>query len=422
MDTPKPARRRSRKPKVENYYKNLGIRANATQETIKKQYIEMIRAFPPETHPEEFQRIRRAYETLRDPVKRSEYDLMRKYGDRIEKIMEEAYEFVSAGEMEKAASLLRQALKISPDSVQVHLALARVALSQGDEQMFQQHIQIAGDLVPEQEKVAILALKAQFLLEEERAEEALDILEKAKTLYPEQSDVLRGMFLRVYRALGRDQEAYELVESHIPAIESQQPEDIHIFIMWLNAVIDLEKWNIWSKVETRMRKFLKSVSGQEDKLMVAALLKDEHDAFYEVGRFREAEIFIDFAHYIDPKNPFLREERRATQELARVEKEIWRMQRDQNIFPLISFHVYEWFFKDYLEPEEIEAFWDSIPPALLAELREMDEDFAEGIMYLRKKYPLLYRRFQKRWDTMFNERVGHLNREARRRLKYSAGN
>ncbi len=52
----------------------------------------------------------------------------------------------------------------------------------------------------------------------------------------------------------------------------------------------------------------------------------------------------------------------------------------------------------------------------------MDEDFAEGIMYLRKKYPLLYRRYQKRWDTMFNERVGHLNREARRRLKYSAGN
>lgn len=94
MDTPKPARRRSRRPKVENYYKSLGLRANATQEAIKQKYIEMLRLFPPESYPEEFQRIRRAYETLRDPVKRSEYDLMRKYGGRIEKIMEEAYEYV----------------------------------------------------------------------------------------------------------------------------------------------------------------------------------------------------------------------------------------------------------------------------------------------------------------------------------------
>lgn len=225
------------------------------------------------------------------------------------------------------------------------------------------------------------------------------------------------MFLGVYRALERDQEAYELIESGIPALESQQPEDIHVFIMWINAVIDLEKWNVWSKVETRMRKFLKSISDEEDKLVVAALLKDEHDAFYEVGRFREAEIFIDFAHYIDPKNPFLREERRKTQELARVEKEIWRMQRDQNLFPLSSFYAYEWFFTDYLDPEEIAFLWDSIPPALLDELREMDEEFAAGIMYLKKKYPLLYRRFQTKWDAMFIERVGHLNREARRRLK-----
>lgn len=313
--------------------------------------------------------------------------------------------------------MLRQALQLAPDSVQVHLALARVSLSQGDGQTFQQHIQLAFERVPEQDKAGVLALKAQFLLEEERAEEALDILEEIKTRYPGQVDMLRGMFFGVYRALGRDQEAYEMVTSDVPALESQEPEDIHIFINWINTVIDLGKWNIWTKVETRMRKFLKSISDPEDKLMVISLLKNEHDEFYEVGRFREAEIFIDFAYYLDHKNPFLQEERRNTQEMARVEKELVRMMRDQNAFPLVALNAYEWFFQGFMEPEDIAELWDSLPPDLLDELREMNEEFAAGIIYLKKKYPLVYRRFRERWDTMFNERVGHLNREARRQLR-----
>ena len=48
---------------------------------------------------------------------------------------------------------------------------------------------------------------------------------------------------------------------------------------------------------------------------------------------------------------------------------------------------------------------------------QIDEMFAQGIVYLRKKYPLLYRRFQNDWDEIFAERIQDLNREARRQLK-----
>lgn len=66
----KKTNRRKKKQSMENYYKILNTRANASQLTIKKKYIEMVKQYPPETHPEEFQKIRQAYETLRDPVKR----------------------------------------------------------------------------------------------------------------------------------------------------------------------------------------------------------------------------------------------------------------------------------------------------------------------------------------------------------------
>ena len=86
METKKPTRGRSKKPKLENFYKILGVRANATQSAIKQKYIVSVKSLPPETHPEEFQQVRRAYETLRDPLKRRQYDLLRKFGGKFDKI------------------------------------------------------------------------------------------------------------------------------------------------------------------------------------------------------------------------------------------------------------------------------------------------------------------------------------------------
>jgi len=61
-----------------------------TQALIKQRYIAAVKAFPPETHPEEFQKIRRAYEALREPLKRRENNLMRNYGVAHERSLADA--------------------------------------------------------------------------------------------------------------------------------------------------------------------------------------------------------------------------------------------------------------------------------------------------------------------------------------------
>lgn len=48
----------------------LGIRLNATDEEIRTAYLEKVKEHPPDRSPEEFERIRDAYETLRDPRRR----------------------------------------------------------------------------------------------------------------------------------------------------------------------------------------------------------------------------------------------------------------------------------------------------------------------------------------------------------------
>lgn len=58
-------------------YEVLGLAEAATAEEIKRAYFALVRANPPERNPEQFKRIRAAYERLRDPAQRRETDMLR---------------------------------------------------------------------------------------------------------------------------------------------------------------------------------------------------------------------------------------------------------------------------------------------------------------------------------------------------------
>lgn len=51
---------------VANPYRTLGIEAPVDDETVRRRYIELVRRFRPESHPEAFQKIRAAYERIVD--------------------------------------------------------------------------------------------------------------------------------------------------------------------------------------------------------------------------------------------------------------------------------------------------------------------------------------------------------------------
>ncbi len=67
----------------QNHYHVLGIRRDATRDQIKRAYRRMVHR----THPDargsstSFQRVRRAYEVLSDPVERARYDALTRPAD-----------------------------------------------------------------------------------------------------------------------------------------------------------------------------------------------------------------------------------------------------------------------------------------------------------------------------------------------------
>ncbi|HXG08162.1 MAG TPA: J domain-containing protein [Gemmataceae bacterium] len=56
-------------------YAVLGLPPDSDDEAIRRRYLELVRQFSPEHHPEKFAAIRRAYDSLRDLNTRLRYRL-----------------------------------------------------------------------------------------------------------------------------------------------------------------------------------------------------------------------------------------------------------------------------------------------------------------------------------------------------------
>ncbi len=71
-------------------YKVLGLPPDSDDEAIRRRYLELVRRFPPEHHPDKFTAVRAAYESLRDLTTRVRYRLFEAgENDSIESIIEE---------------------------------------------------------------------------------------------------------------------------------------------------------------------------------------------------------------------------------------------------------------------------------------------------------------------------------------------
>jgi curved DNA-binding protein CbpA len=103
----------------QNHYQVLGVERTADERAIKKAYFGLVRKYPPERFPEEFKKVRAAYEVLSDPVARRRFDSLDRdyaeYGENAGAAMRAAADALKAGDEAKAREHLRNLLSQRPD-------------------------------------------------------------------------------------------------------------------------------------------------------------------------------------------------------------------------------------------------------------------------------------------------------------------
>lgn len=98
-----------------SHYETLRIAPTASPDEVKRAYYRQVREYPPEKAPEQFQKIREAYETLMEPQGRKRYDAMIRHGGEITELLGQAFRFKEAGDNELAVARFKRVLALTPD-------------------------------------------------------------------------------------------------------------------------------------------------------------------------------------------------------------------------------------------------------------------------------------------------------------------
>lgn len=112
-----------------DYFKELNIQIDASDNEVKNAYFNMTKKYPPEKFPKEYRGIRDAYETLIDKSKRDAY-ILDTFDIEIRNILNEGIDLAKSEEYDLAVVNFEKVLQRYPDNLKVKKDLA-VCLMRG---------------------------------------------------------------------------------------------------------------------------------------------------------------------------------------------------------------------------------------------------------------------------------------------------
>ena len=413
----------TRPKKLENLYKVLGTRANISQERIREKYVEQLRLHPPETHPEEFRRIREAYETLRDPVKRKRYDAQRQGLKNPDELFSEAMACVQNSDFGQAQTLAEQ-LSAYGELCRLHQIMAGILAEQGDRAGFEREIQqAAATETTREDHLHVNELQAFYLVRFGKLDEAKQVLRRLARDEPNELEFYGPLAWNLALGLGLDQrkeEAWALYQTILPPPDQHTARDKLLIQDIIRLMVELDKWDRKSEVSKRIKSFAKAITDLDERHAIEDHFVEEFGEHYDAGSFRGAQVHVELLLALDRSDPDYREWDKELKEILPVHKELLKSRRDYEIFAGLNVMTEIWFGYEFIP--------DFAPPNTMLDLmdlqgqmdhfgvNELDLKFelVYSINQVRKRYPKLYKALQADFEAATAEFSEGLNRREQR--------
>lgn len=315
------------------HYEVLGVPQNATETEIKRAWAQKIRQHPPDRDPEENQRINVAKQTLLDAKARARYDAHLAHGPEIEALMEQVGQALEAKETARAARLLRQAVALSPEDDFLRLMWGLVVHQAGDTAAA---IDILQRLVQREPDVALYRYHLATVMRDYVAPsgatyryEALKLFQEAVAMEPHNAEYHIAL-ARCYTRMDRFAEAEQAIEA---AIQTDGKVDVQD----LDALFELPVIHVLAGEAHRVR---------QDADRIVNVIAGLSEEIHEFCGFRFAQLAAELADLkaykaaipcaeaavrCAPKNSTLKELRTELRRLRKLEQELERLARDNNV-------------------------------------------------------------------------------------------
>jgi len=394
-----------------NLYRILGTNSNAGDELIKQRYLEKVREFPPEKNPEEFKIIRQAYDILKDPFKRSEYDLESKYQGKAEKLLQEAVQYMEWGEIEEAAELLEEAAQIANDNLFILRLQAQIAAINDDLNFFNNIFERLEELFPKNKEFMLYLNKAALLLEEDYTKYAAKVLKEMEKKFPDKEDEILRLYVYLYDQQGKFNKIWLILSRQLKAMTEINDKNIRTFLNAVSLIGKYEKWNKKDSLIDLTGSFREMIKDDEEiKDDIIHFLDDNYSEAEEFGDIKAQNYFTELTLLFDD-DPNLESEFEKLKLTEKIMNEIDRMAEDPKLSPYIFYTGTQIFFNWAYQEQNPENFIDFPPKYQMQEFKEEYSANLEAIKRMKKKYPRIYDTFKDEWDKIGSKCRNEINNQ-----------
>lgn len=366
-------------------YDILSIPEEANSSDIRKAYIKKIREFPIEKYPEEFKKIRKAYEVLSDPDSRKEYDTMEKYGDEIRQLEEESLAALELEDYDRAISCLKKILIIEPSlhNIRNQLALALSYKGEHDKAIAQFR-----KLIELQPANANYRANLAFAYEKSAlVDEAVEQFRKAFHLDPNDINIIYSLY-NLYIRNGEYAQARKAIEE---AILSKGNEGFHKFYYLFKLVeLDIFERNdsgidrSFSRIEKLLEKH------PEEKAYVAMEYGKLAYELNEEMMFDWAKKLTERAIQLDPLNEDISNLHHYTSGNEELIREYKLLEKDEKVLDPLRHSALLYIYGSSMEEEQFKESLDIMLSNCQFIARNRHEETITSIKRLMVKYPAIY--------------------------------
>ncbi|SDJ30062.1 DnaJ domain-containing protein [Halanaerobium congolense] len=385
--------------KSSNLYRILGTNSNAGEELIKQRYLEKVREFPPEENPEEFKVIREAYDTLKDPFKRSGYDLETKYQGQASKFLQEAVDYMDWGKIEEAEFLLNKAAELAADNLYILRLKAEVAVMKGDINLFNDIFEQLEELFPKKQEYLLLLNKIVLLLESEQyTKYANRVLKEMEKKFPDKKSEMTDVYIGVYDQQGKFNKIWNVLSNELKTFTEPDEDNIRHFLTAIALINKYEKWEKKDSLIALTESFIAKINeDQELRDYIIYVLDENYFEAEEHGDIK-AQLYITELLMLFEDDPNLELEYKKLQLTEKILNEVDRMSADPKLSPYIFYTGSRLFFNWAYEELDPETFVDFPDKYAMQNFKEEYSANLQAVKRLKKKYPRMYDTFRNEWD------------------------